>query len=117
MNESKKIIMQKLVELAIPFVDVGMGINVENGLLTGSVRISVITPEKSDHMARRISFGENANDDYDKNIQIAEVNALNAALAVIRWKKLFGIYHDLGKEHHAVYEINTNKVINDEAIP
>lgn len=54
-------------------------------------------------------------DDYDKNIQIAEINALNAALAVIKWKKLFGFYHDLGKEHHAIYDINVNKLMNDEA--
>lgn len=115
-GEVKKSIIQKLIEASIPFADVGMGINAVDGLLTGSVRITAGTKEKNDHIDRRISFGDNGNDDYNRNIQIAEVNALNAALAVIKWKKLFGIYHDLGKEHNAVYEINTNKVINDEAI-
>jgi len=32
-----------------------------------------------------------------------------------KWKKLFGFYHDLEQEHHAVYEINVNKIMNDEA--
>ena len=31
-------------------------------------------------------------DDYNRNIQIADLNALNAAFAVIKWKKLFGFY-------------------------
>jgi len=114
-GEIKKSIIQKLIEASIPFADVGMGINAVDGLLTGSVRITVGTKQKSDHIDKRISFGDNGNDDYNKNIQIAEVNALNAALAVIKWKKLFSIYHDLENEHNTVYEINTNKLINDES--
>jgi hypothetical protein len=37
--------------------------------------------------------------DYDGNIQIAELNSLNAALAVIKWKKLCGFYNDRKAEH------------------
>ena len=40
---------------------------------------------------------------YSHNIQIAELNALNAALAVIKWKKLAGFYVDLEGEHFTVY--------------
>lgn len=115
-GEIKRSIIQKLTEASIPFVDVGVGINVVGGLLTGSVRVTTGTTEKNDHIGKRISFADNGDDDYDKNIQIAEINALNAALAVIKWKKLFGFYHDLGKEHHAVYEINLNKILNDETV-
>jgi hypothetical protein len=115
-GESKKSIIAKLVESKIPFVDVGVGINAIDGLLTGSVRVTTSTTKKNDHINKRISFAENGNNDYDKNIQICEINALNAALAVIKWKKLFGFYHDLEKEHHSIYEINTNKLINDEIV-
>lgn len=115
-GEIKKSIIQKLIEDSIPFADVGMGINVVDGLLTGSVRITTGTKEKNDHIDKMISFSDNGDDDYDKNIQIAEINALNAALAVIKWKKLFDFYHDIEKEHHAVYEINTNKLINEETV-
>lgn len=38
------------------------------------------------------------NDDYDYNIQIADLNALNAALTVIKWKKLWGFYLDLDRK-------------------
>jgi hypothetical protein len=113
-GEAKKLVIQKLVELAIPFVDTGMDISEVDGLLTGSARITAATGKKKDHIQNRISFAGNGENNYDKNVQIAEINALNAALAVTKWKKLFGFYHDLEKEHHAVYNINQNELINDE---
>ena len=33
--------------------------------------------------------------DYERNIQIADLNALTASMAVIRWKKFSGFYQDL----------------------
>lgn len=114
---SKKSIIDKLVEASIPFADVGIGIDVIDGLLDGTARVTTGTMEKNDHLAKRISFNGSTEDDYNKNIQIAEINALNAALAVIKWKKLFGFYYDLTKEHHSTYGISTNKLINDEAHP
>jgi len=113
-SEAKKLIVEKLVALNIPFADVGMGINVIDGLLAGSARVTTVTPERKEHAGKRISFSDGKNDDYDQNVQIAELNALNAALAVIKWKKLFGFYHDLGKEYHATYDISVNKIMNDE---
>lgn len=115
-GEIKKSLIQKLTDATIPFVDVGVGINVVDGLLTGSVRVTTSTAEKNDHIDKRISFSDKGDDDYDKNVQIAEINALNAALAVIKWKKLFGFYHDLEKEHHAVFDISVNKLLNNETV-
>ena len=40
---------------------------------------------------------------------------LNAALAVIKWKKLCGFYQDLKKEHHCAYAINLNQLVSNEA--
>lgn len=115
-GEAKKSIIEKLTGSAIPFVDVGIGIDVVDGLLTGSARVTAGTSKKNDHINNRISFVDGGDGDYNKNVQIAEINALNAALAVIKWKKLFGFYHDLGNEYHTVYEININKLVNDETI-
>ena len=53
-------------------------------------------------------------DEYDKNIQIADLNALNAALAVIKWKKLCGFYRDLEREHFSAYTVDGNCIINDD---
>lgn len=115
-GEIKKSIIQKLTEAKIPFVDVGIGISAVDGLLMGSARVTTVTAEKNDHVDKRISFSDKGNDDYDKNVQIAEINALNAALAVIKWKKLFGFYHDLEKEHNTVYDISVNKLMNNETV-
>ena len=63
----------------------------------------------------RISFSEgNEHDEYRQNIQIAELNALNASLAVIKWKKICGFYYDIDKEMHSLYAIDDNSIINDD---
>lgn len=111
----KKVIVDSLESLGIQFIDVGMGIDEVDGKLTGIVRTTTSTPEHRDHVARRVSFGDGADaDDYRSNIQIAELNALNATLAVIRWKKLRGIYADLEGEHNSSYAIDGNHIVNDE---
>jgi ThiF family len=111
----KKVIVDKLEEFNIPFSDVGMGVELDNDALGGIVRVTTSTEKKRDHLRRRVSFGDAAGDDeYDRNIQIADLNALNAALAVIKWKKLFGFYRDLKSEHHTQYSIDTNRFLNEE---
>ena len=47
-------------------------------------------------------------------LQIAELNALNAALAVIKWKKLAGVYLDLEHEHFSAYTLDGNAMINED---
>ncbi len=115
-GEDKKAIIDNLVEKSIPFIDVGIGISAVDGSLLGSARITTVTSEKNDHIENRIPFSDNVNNDYIKNIQIAEINALNASLAVIKWKKIFGFYHDQYKEFNSVYDISVNIINNDETI-
>ncbi|MGO9047784.1 MAG: hypothetical protein ACLQFW_13010 [Xanthobacteraceae bacterium] len=62
----------------------------------------------------RISFVGDDNDLYAQNIQIADLNALNAALAVVKWKKLCGFYADLRKEHFSTYTIDGNALTNED---
>jgi hypothetical protein len=38
---------------------------------------------------------------------------LSAAFAVIKGKKLWGIYDDLEKEHHSTYTIDVNMPLGD----
>ena len=83
-----------------------------DGSLGGILRVTASTPEKRDHVhARRISFaGGGANDIYSSNIQVADLNALNAVLAVIKWKKIRGFYRDLEREHHCTYTTDGNQL-------
>jgi hypothetical protein len=100
-----------------PFIDVGMGILMIDDCLLGHIRVTTCTREKRDHIKERITFSEEgAANDYDTNIQIADLNALNAALAVMKWKKIFGIYQDLDNEFNTTYSINDGKLFNEDYI-
>ncbi len=115
-GKSKRAIVDWLLQNGIPFVDVGMGIvRAPNGL-QGIVRLVTSTPAKNDHLNDRMSFGsdDEPENEYATNIQIAELNALNAALAVIRWKRLCGFYRDAGHEHFSSYQITTNALCNED---
>lgn len=111
---SRRMIIQYLLKNGISFIDVGLGVNAVDDILIGTVRVTTGTSDKHDHLADRISFVEEDNNDYNTNIQIAELNCLNAVLAVIKWKKLCGFYQDLREEHHSTYSINANQLTSDE---
>jgi len=112
---AKRIVVDRLKEWQVPLIDVGMGIEVTDGAIGGMLSVAVCTPGKSDHVDRRVSFADAAvENDYSRNIQVADLNALNAALAVIKWKKLFGFYHDFKHEHFSSYAIDGNLLTSEE---
>lgn len=110
----KKMIVERLESWGTPFIDVGMGINLIDGSLQGILRVTTSTRDKRDHVKDRISFSDEGDNDYSGNIQIADLNALNASLAVVKWKKLYGFYLDLEREHHAAYTIDGNHLTNGD---
>ena len=115
-GESKRLIVRKLEETGAPFVDVGMGLELEDGSLGGILRVTASTPKKRDHVHQgRIPFAGGGKDDiYASNIQVADLNALNAVLAVVKWKKIRGFYRDLEREHHCTYTTDGNALDNAE---
>ncbi|HCE53641.1 MAG TPA: hypothetical protein DER05_01005 [Lutibacter sp.] len=115
-SEIKEIIVKHLEYKNIDFIDVGMGIQIVDGAVLGKIRTTLSTAEKREHIyeKQRIKFGENPNNEYSKLPQIAELNALNAAFAVIKWKKTIGFYHDRDKEYHSQYLLPNNKILNND---
>jgi tRNA A37 threonylcarbamoyladenosine dehydratase len=111
-GQAKSLIVDKLLEFTIPFIDVGMGLRTDAGVITGRVRVTTSTRAKHDHVLNRISRHEPDPDEYRTNIQVVELNALNAALAVIRWKQYLGFYADEAGQHHSLYVLPTNTVLN-----
>jgi ThiF family len=112
-GSAKRALIERLVSRGVPFIDVGMGVLVDDGQLSGIVRTTTSTVDTRDSAARHISFAEGdvGANEYSSNIQIAELNALNAAMAVIRWKKLFGVYHDTRKEVYAGYSLASGEIV------
>jgi len=77
-GKGKRPIVEKLESLGTPFVDVGMGITVNDDRLRGQIRTTTSTLAKRNHVyeKNRIAFttADGVNE-YDKNIQVAELNA------------------------------------------
>ncbi len=116
-GEPKKLAIWKCEEMGIPFVDVGMGLELVDGSLGGILRVTASTPKMRTHVHDgRISFdsGGDENELYSTNIQVADLNALNAALAVVKWKKIRGFYRDLEREHHSTYTTDGNLLLNGD---
>lgn len=81
----------------IPFVDCGMGLNRSQVGLNGTIRITGVDRNAFENTVHtpylpteNIEGGE-----YRKQAQIAEFNALNASLAVIRFKQHFKLFDRL----------------------
>lgn len=113
-NRSRSVIISRLLNLGITFIDVGLGVNIADENLVGTIRTTVGTSSKNDHIPNRIGSEAIEDNEYSTNIQIADLNALNALIAVIKWKKLSGFYQDLKMEHHTTYSINTGQLINED---
>ena len=85
-----------LISKRIPFIDVGMGLDRKRGLISGMIRVtyySVENAQKQRDMALA-EMSDNPDDVYRSNIQIGEINALNACLAVVRYKQIRGFYFE-----------------------
>ena len=113
-NGIRKMISDYLVSVDVPFSDVGLGVNVVDDKLTGAVRVTSATAKKNDHLPLRIFSEDSDNNEYATNIQIVELNALNAIFAVLKWKKISGFYVDLENEHHSSYSIGVSKIFNED---
>jgi len=110
---AKRAAVERMVGNGIPFIDTGIGIVLSDGKLGGIIRVTASTPQTRDSAAPHISYSDTDDEanEYATNIQIAELNALNAAIAVIRWKKFFGIYRDQRNDFYIGYSIGTGEVV------
>ena len=113
-NSARSMIISHLKKFGVTFIDVGLGVNVVDENLIGQLRVTVCTPEKFDHIPNRIGSASMEDDEYVTNIQIADLNALNALMAVVKWKKLCGFYQDLNQEHNSTFTINTGQLIHED---
>jgi hypothetical protein len=111
--EAKKTIIEHLIASKIPFVDLGMGISVVNNSLRGTIRKTLITPEKHSFV-NKIAMEQTADEDiYSQNIQISELNALNAILGIIAWKKLNGFYLTEDIFYNSAFIIDEEEIKNE----
>ncbi len=103
---AKRPIIRELEDFGKSFVDVGMGLYVGDDALGGIVRVTTSTPDQRDLFHSLVPLGgDDGQNEYSQNIQVADLNCLNAAMAVIKWKKLFNFYMDFQNEYQSTYGI------------
>lgn len=107
---SRKAIFDFLTGLRKQFIDVGIGLEKVDSKLFGSVRTTICVPNSYDEVALLMNYTSRNDDVYDSNIQVSELNALNASLALIHWKKCFGVYDDQRGHINLTYSINDSSI-------
>lgn len=112
-GEARPEIMRWLRDRGVPFIDVGMSFREGNGGLTGMAKVTAHLP--GDEIELPTTAAVPAEDDYSTNIQIAELNALNANLAVIRWKRYLGFYATHTTSNQTIYKLFLNELRNGDA--
>jgi hypothetical protein len=111
---TKRVIVNALKSWEGPFIDSGLSVQRVANSLRGTVRVTAGPSGRYDHLDRRISYTDVNANEYDWNIQTADLNMLTAVMAVLKWKKLCGSYVDTGAELHSQYVVARNKIYNDE---
>lgn len=113
-GSAKKAIIKYLISNKIPFIDVGLDVTVAGQSLLGTTRSTLVTDQMKAHIPSRITMIDRDADEYTSNIQIADLNALNAIMAVIKWKKYIQFYQDEEKEYSSFYSTNINEMFNED---
>lgn len=112
-GSSRAGIFDLLISKGIPFIDVGMGLNRKRGPINGQLRTTYYSPEHGRNVRDKglAPLADTTDDVYKTNIQISELNALNACLAVIRYKQLRGFYFEDIPYYHLLFEVGDLKIV------
>jgi hypothetical protein len=114
-SREKAIIVTRIEAMGSPFIDTGMGLYETSQSIGGILRVTLSDAATRGQAKERMSFATGGDDgEYDRNIQIADLNALNATLAVIKWKKMHGFYLDQKREHCSTYTIGRNMLLSED---
>lgn len=115
---ARKLICDFLLAKGIAFIDCGMHVDMaaNQESLYGQVRTTLCTPTKNDHYATKVPTGGGDGDDiYASNIQIVELNCLNAVMAVYRWKVHCGFYFaNSSREHNLVFATHSALLVQGD---
>jgi hypothetical protein len=92
---TKLAIVEELERLGLPFVNASLGVKKSRGgdTLQAIVEVNGSTVDQRERFRSDVDFGDLVADDpYMENIQVADLNMLNAVMAVIWWKTWSGVY-------------------------
>lgn len=111
-------IFDVLMAKKIPFIDVGMGLNRSRGALSGLLRVTYFSATDAQAVREKqlVDLSDRPDDVYHANIQIGELNALNACLAVVRFKQLRGFYLEEAPLYNLLFGIGDMKIVSESEL-
>lgn len=111
-------IFDLLISKGIAFIDVGMGLDRKRGPINGLIRATYYSSENAQAVRNKglAEMSDQPDDIYQTNIQISELNALNACLAVIKFKQLRGFYFEEIPHYQMLLEIGDLKVVAESEL-
>ena len=114
-GSSRAGIFDLLISKGIPFIDVGMGLNRKRGPISGLLRTDYYSAEHGQKVREKelAPLTDDLDDIYRTNIQISELNALNACLAVVRFKQIRGFYFEDSPYYHLVMDVSDLKTVGE----
>jgi hypothetical protein len=106
-------IFDLLISMRIPFIDVGMGLSRKTGPLKGMIRTTYYSAEDGQKVREKglAELADSPDNMYRTNVQIGELNALSACLAIIRFKQLRGFYLEEIPHYHLLFDIADLKIV------
>jgi molybdopterin/thiamine biosynthesis adenylyltransferase len=115
---SRGLIATYLVTRGIPFIDVGIGVDkvAAQVQLHARARVTLVTPQTADLVATLPITDDTEKAEYD-NIQLVELNALNAMLAVVRYKQFLGFYTDEAEAETIKYKASWCELLVNKRKP
>jgi ThiF family len=111
-GSSRSEIFDVLIANRIPFIDVGMGLKRKVDSLSGMLRVTYFPVDRADEV-RALQYADTSDSEadlYRTNIQIGELNALNACLAVVKYKQTLGFYRDEEPMDNYLFDVADMKV-------
>lgn len=111
-GEVRQLVLQALANTSVTVIDVGMGLNLaeDQESIWGTCRVTASTPSTREIALARIPKVDRDEELYASNIQVADLNCLNAALAVAKWKRMSGFYLDDHAEYETTFSVNLNQL-------
>ena len=117
----RRLIVDFLVAKGIPFIDAGMSLalDVHSQKLVGTCRYTLGTADQHDHIEACVPMTDEVDEQalYRTNIQVSDLNAMNALLAVMKWKQFCGFYHDDFRCHHGTFSVSSQSLTRDVMRP
>jgi hypothetical protein len=117
-GSSRSGIFDLLISKGIPFIDVGMGLDRKRGPINGMLRTTYYPADHGQKIRDKglAEMSDPPEDIYHTNIQIGEINALNACFAIIRFKQLRAFYFEEIPYYHLLAEIGDLKIVGESEL-